>query len=353
MHRFMLLAALAALFAGAAPARAELPPLIPRSVLFGNPVKASPRVSPDGKRLSYLAPDKNDVLQVWVQTIGKDDAKQVTNDKKRGIRVHSWTYAPDTLLYLQDKDGDENFHVFSVNLKDDKVTDLTPFDEVRAMLQGTNRDHPDELLLSMNKRNKRVFDVYRYNFKTGEMKLDTENPGNVISWNTDNDFKVRVATLPTADGGRELKVRADEKGEWKRLLKWGPEDESGGVVGFTKDNKSVYLLTSEGRDTLSLVKRALDGGKETLVAENPKADVAGIIANPDTHEIEAVAFNREKVTWKALDKDIKADLDALEKGAPGEPTIVNTDKARRPGWSPTPPTCCRRRTTCTTGRRRS
>src|SRR6516162_7602707 len=100
----------------AAPARADLPPLIPRKVLFGNPVKAAPRLSPDGKRLAYLAPDSKNVLQVWVQTIGKDDARQVTSDKKRGIRIHQWSYKPDTLLYLQDNDGDENFHVYSVNV---------------------------------------------------------------------------------------------------------------------------------------------------------------------------------------------------------------------------------------------
>lgn len=83
-------------------AQADLPPLIPRQVLFGNPVKASPQISPDGKRLAFLAPDKNDVLQVWVQNLGKDDAKQVTADKKRGIRVYFWAYAPDTLLHEGD-----------------------------------------------------------------------------------------------------------------------------------------------------------------------------------------------------------------------------------------------------------
>src|SRR4051794_6671863 len=161
------LAALLALLGSTAAARAELPTLIPRKVIFGNPVKVAPRISPDGKRLSYIAPDKNDVLQVWVQTLGKDDAKIVTNDRKRGIRQHYWTYAPDTLLYLQDKDGDENFHVYSVNVKDEKVTDLTPHEGVRAMLNGTNRDHPDELLVSMNKRDKAVFDVYRVSLKSG------------------------------------------------------------------------------------------------------------------------------------------------------------------------------------------
>src|SRR4051812_31789246 len=117
MTRTTLLAAFGlALTLPAAPARAGLPPLIPRKILFGNPVKASPQISPDGKRLAYLAPDKKDVLQVWVGTVGKDDARPVTADRRRGIRTFSWSYAPDTLLYLQDNDGDENFHIFSAKL---------------------------------------------------------------------------------------------------------------------------------------------------------------------------------------------------------------------------------------------
>src|SRR5262245_16098142 len=116
----VLLGVTIALLAGLDPARGELPPLIPRAVLFGNPTKASPRLSPDGKRLAYLAPDKKNVLQVWVQTVGKDDAKQVTNDKKSGISIHQWTYQPDTLVYLQDNDGDENYHIYAVNVADDK-----------------------------------------------------------------------------------------------------------------------------------------------------------------------------------------------------------------------------------------
>ncbi|MFM7152319.1 MAG: TolB family protein, partial [Gemmataceae bacterium] len=203
-----------------APVRAELPPLIPREVLFGNPVKASPRISPDGKQLSFLAPDKNNVLQVWVQTLGQDDAKQVTSDKKRGIRNHLWTYLPNTLLYLQDNDGDENFHLYAVDVVSGKVRDLTPFPGVRAQPVDLDKDHPEEMLIGLNRRNKRVFDVYRVTLSTGEMKLDTENPGNVVGWVTDNDFRVRIAQVPTMDGGNELLVRNDEKSEWKKLLRW-------------------------------------------------------------------------------------------------------------------------------------
>ena len=70
--------------------RADSPPLIPRDILFGNPERTSPALSPDGQRLAWLAPDTNNVLQVWVKTVGKQDDKIITADKKRGIRQYLW-----------------------------------------------------------------------------------------------------------------------------------------------------------------------------------------------------------------------------------------------------------------------
>ncbi|MEY2479025.1 MAG: hypothetical protein QOG87_4340, partial [Actinomycetota bacterium] len=42
--------------------------LIPRTVLFGNPERLGPRVSPDGKRLAYIAPHEG-VLNVFVGSL--------------------------------------------------------------------------------------------------------------------------------------------------------------------------------------------------------------------------------------------------------------------------------------------
>src|SRR5262245_27490651 len=120
----------------APPAAAEPPPLIPREVLFGNPDRTSPRLSPDGKKPAWLAPDKKDVLQVWVRTLGKNDERVVTADKKRGIRGYAWAQNGD-LLYQQDVDGDENFHVYGVNLEGGAVRDYTPWQGVRASVLDT------------------------------------------------------------------------------------------------------------------------------------------------------------------------------------------------------------------------
>src|SRR2546423_14107063 len=101
----------------------ELPPIIPREVIFGNPEKASPQISPDGKLLAYLAPDCG-VLNVWLRTVGEADDRVISRDRKRGIRMFLWAFDGDHLLYLQDSDGDENWHVWSVDLHSNIIRDL-------------------------------------------------------------------------------------------------------------------------------------------------------------------------------------------------------------------------------------
>jgi dipeptidyl aminopeptidase/acylaminoacyl peptidase len=319
--------ALLGLLPACSPLQAALPPIIPRKVLFGNPVKSSPQLSPDGTQLAYLAPDEQDVMQVWVQTLGRDDARMVTADHKRGIRLYQWTYAPHTLVYLQDTGGDENFHIYSVDLADHIVRDLTPFQGVRAELLGVDRDHPDEMLVALNVKDRHIHDVYRIHLSTGATVLDTKNPGDVIDWKIDPQFRVRCALAMTSDGGMEVRYRAEEKSPWQQVLKWGPDDAEGRVLGFTADGESLWLLSSGGRDTLSLVKWNLADDSEKVIASDPKADASGVIANPVTHEVEAVAFNRQRVRWQALDNKMAEDLAVLEKGAPGEPSIVSRDRS--------------------------
>ena len=130
--RTKLLAAIALVLSFGAPAFAQLPPLIPREVLVGNPVKAAPRISPDGTRLSYLAPSAEGILNVWVRTIGRQDDAQVTNDTHRGIHSYFWAEDGKHLMYLQDIGGDENWHVYSADLGTKIIRDLTPFQGIRA-----------------------------------------------------------------------------------------------------------------------------------------------------------------------------------------------------------------------------
>ena len=306
--------------------RAALPPLIPREILFGNPERISPELSPDGKRLAWRAPDTNNVLQVWVKTVDREDGKIVTADKKRGIRQYLWAKNNRTLLYLQDSDGDENFHVYGVDLESGNVRDYSPFQGVRATAMDPNPDFPDELLLTLNLRDRALFDVYRLNLKTGALDLDSKNPGDVSDWAADAKFRVRLAESTTPDGGKEIRVRKGEHSPWKTFLKVGPE-EILDAIGFTADGKSLYLNSSLGRDTAAVVEKNIASGAEKVVAESSEVDAGEVMVHPRRHSVEAVAFSPGRTSWKVVDPAIKDDFGALARLNDGDFFVASRTEA--------------------------
>jgi dipeptidyl aminopeptidase/acylaminoacyl peptidase len=295
-------------------------------VLFGNPERATPQISPDGKRLAWLAPDKKNVLQVWVKTIGKDDDKIITADKKRGIRRYLWAHDNKTLLYMQDQDGDENWHVYGVDPQSGNVRDYTPFAGVRADIAATHMDLPDQILVQMNLRKRELMDIYRVTLSTGAVVLDTENPGDVAGFEADTRLQVRAAQVATPDGGTEIRVRPNAKAPWKSWLKVGPE-EILNLVGFTKDGNGITLVSSIGSDTARVVERNIATGKERVIAASPEVDAepGGIEVHPRTNAVRAVAFSPGRTRWTVTDPAVKDDFAAIEKLYEGDFRIINGD----------------------------
>ncbi len=309
-----------------APRASAETPLIPRELLFGNPERTAPQISPDGKRIAWLQPDKNNVLQVWIKTVGGSDEKMVTADKKRGIRRYFWAEDNAHLMYLQDADGDENFHVYGVDLASGSVRDYTPWQGVRAEPEETDAKFPNTILVDANVRDRKVMDIYRIDLTTGAAVLDTQNPGDVNSWVTDAKFVVRGAQVATSDAGTELRVRDNQKAPWKTLLKAGPEEQLD-LIGFSADGKSVFLKSSIGSDTERVVERNLATGKERELAHNDRSDANWIFAHPTRHIIQAVGFAEGRLEWKVLDPTIQGDFDAIRKLADGDFAIINRDSA--------------------------
>ncbi len=325
MKRLLLIAPVLSLLKIAV-AQGELPPLISRDLLFGNPERTSPALSPDGKRLAWLAPDTNNVLQVWVKTVGKDDDKIVTADKKRGIRQYFWAKDNRNLLYMQDSDGDENFHAYGVDLDSRNVRDYTPFQGVRAQVTDLNPDFPNEVLVALNLRSRSLFDVYRLNLKNGALELDTQNPGDVAGWGADAQFRVRSAQIATPEGGTEIRVRADQQSPWKTFLKVGPE-EILNALDFTMDGQSLCLMSSIGRDTAAVVERSLADGKEKVLAVSDEVDAGNVVIHPRRHVVEAVSFSPGRTRWQVVDPAVKEDFDGLAKLNDGDFVIVNRTEA--------------------------
>lgn len=298
----------------------QLPPLIPREVLFGNPERTRPQLSPDGKHLAYIAPDDKNVLQVWLRAIDQDEPRQITADKKRGIRIFFWTYDGNSLIYMQDADGDENFHCYLVNIHTNLVRDLTPFQGVKAQPIELDPEFPDQLLVALNLNNPQAFDVYRVNLKTGAVEFDTTNPGNIVSWTADSQFNIRAAVAATEDGGSELLYRPPASEAWQVLRHWGPDDE-GYAVGFSHDDHSLYIVGSHGFNAQRLIELNLETHQETVLAEDPQYDVGGVVTHPTQHHLQAVAFYRDKLEWQILDPSIADDFAALAQVRSGEFSI--------------------------------
>lgn len=299
------------------------PPLIPRKVFFGNPDRASVQISPDGSRLAWLAP-RDGVLNVWVAS--RDDpeaARPVTRDTGRGIRIYFWAYNNTHLLYLQDKDGDENWRLYAVELKTDTVRDLTPFDGAQAQVLEVSPKHPEEIVIGLNNRDPQWHDVYRVNIATGAMSPLLQH-NRFLGVVVDDELRVRQAARMTADGGMDLYLPSnDEPGEsdenWRLWATIPAEDVLPfSIVGFDKPNQRLQLRDSRGRDTAALVELDMESGTTRVLAADSKADAADVVRHPTEKHVQAVAFVYERKEWQILDAEIEPDLEGLRAVCRGE-----------------------------------
>ena len=294
--------------------------VIPRDVLFGNPEYASPSISPDGKLLSYLRPNADGVLNIWCKTLGKSDDRVVTADTYRGIRSAFWAEDSKTLMYMQDTGGDENFHLWAIDATNPSsvAKDLTPFPGAKAQNVVTNKRFPNTVKVACNQRNPSAFDMYAVDLATGELTLDTENPGDVLGWGCyDETFEVREAiAMNPADSSTTVRVRDGASSEWRELVTF-PYGEDGNMVDFSQDGKSALVLSSIGRETTALLRMDVASGKVLEeIASNEKANVGGIMLDDDTKEVRAVSFNYARTERQYFDGTVKAAVETLEAAAP-------------------------------------
>ncbi|MEO0302059.1 MAG: S9 family peptidase [candidate division WOR-3 bacterium] len=311
----------------------KLPPLIPRKVLFGEPEKLYPQISPNGKILSYLAPH-NGVLNIWIKTIGKDDDRPITDEKKRGIRFYFWSYDNETILYIQDSDGDENWHLYGVNIKTGLIRDYTPFKGIKmAEHIAMEPEFPDKILIPLNIRNRSLFDVYSLNLKTGAIKLVEENPGDVSGltipggWLIDHNLKVRACTSMKEDGSVELRIKKGKK--WKTFIVWSIEDSFSSPIAFTPDNKKLYIVDSRDSDTSYIAEVDLNTGEKNKLLHDPEYDIDYspdyFLFHPKTKKLQAVCYLKVYQEWKILDKEIEKDMEFLNNFHRGIPFILSRD----------------------------
>jgi len=324
--------------------------LIPLSVLFGNPERVSPRLSPDGSQLAWIAPHEG-VLNVWLapitsqQEVSWADARVITDDTDRGIRQFAWAHDGRHLLYVQDTGGDENWRLHDVDLPTMTHRDLTPFDGVQARLIAADKEFPDQILVGLNKNNPELHDVYRLDLTSGELTIELANPG-FVGMVADRQFVVRAALLPRPDGSRVLLVRETVDGtageigtagtageigtDWREALTIPPEDSlTTAPVSFSADGRSLLLISSVGTEAAALTRMDLASGTTEVLAADPEADVSAVRINPDSRDPQIVTFLKARSVYRVLDPAVAGHLEAIRALHPGDPVFTGADDADR------------------------
>ncbi|HEX4640518.1 MAG TPA: hypothetical protein VH252_03980, partial [Chthoniobacterales bacterium] len=308
------------------PEGSAVPPQIPLRDFFKNPVSRGYDLSPDGQMLSFLQPWESR-MNIFVRPTAGGEAKRLTNEKDRDIRNYAWK-GNGFVVYAMDNKGDENFHLKRVDLKSGEVKDLTPFPKVRSEVIDDLADISEtDILITLNKRNPEVFDAFRLNVATGEMKMVAQNPGKVDRWITDHAGVIRAATQ--TDGvNTSLLTRPDEKTPFKMVLTTNFR-EAVNPQFYTFDNKNLYATSNIGRDKAAVVTIDPSNGKELeKLYENPDVDVAALAYSKKRKVVTFAAFDTWKTERKFFDKESEAMYKTLAEKLPGyEVEVVANDKA--------------------------
>lgn len=316
--------------------------LIPRDVFFSNPERASVQISPDGAYLSWLAP-VDGFLNVWIApTQSLADARPVTRDLVRGIRMYQWAWDGTHLLYVQDEGGDENWQVHAVNVSTNEDRNLTPFEEIlgadgqplklpngkimrpTAQIVEVSSRHPGTILVGLNNRDPQRHDLYRLELATGDLELVELNT-EFLGYLTDHDLNVRFALRTEGDGSRTLLSKSDGSSgapAWETFLTIPAEDVNNtSPLGMNAEGNLLFLVDSRGRDTAAFAVMHVETKEIQLLCHDPRADITGVVFHPTKFYPQAAMSNPMRTEVHIMDLTVKDDYDRLRAVEPGDLTI--------------------------------
>jgi len=293
-------------------------PLITREALFGNPVRSGGTISPDGKWLGWMAPHEG-VMNVFVAPFDKpDEARQMTHAKDRPIPFFSFTGDSASVIYIQDKAGDENYLLYQVDIVSGEERTLTPFENTRAGVIGGSHTLRDKLLVGLNNRDPQFHDVYLLDLTTGALDLVMQNDA-FAAFLADDTLTLRWAMKQNESGGTDMFEIVDGKVSDTPRESTALEDSMGTrPAGYTTDGKTLYWIDSRGRDTAALIAEDTATGAKSVIAEDRRADIGGTLRHPVTGAVEAYSVNYLKNEWVAMEPAIEQAFAFLRERLDGE-----------------------------------
>lgn len=312
--------------------------VIPREVLFGTPERVGVLISPDGNWLSYMSAESG-YFNVWIAPINRTlrssgegrisksnlsradlvKARPITNETIRGVESYFWATTGRHIIFSRDTFGDENWHIYSVDITTGEKLDLTPFDNVSAYVQASSSQIPGDILIGLNDRDPPYHDLYLVNITTGKRKLIQRNDY-FAGFLVDNDLEVRLAINVTMDGIEYLEPVGN--GSWTPFMKIDYQDSATTFpLGFDRTGNVLYMSEGRGRNTAALESWDLLTGKAEILAQDPRSDLGPIMIHPKDLAVQAVNFNYYRHNWTVLDESIRPDLEYLHQLESGDLSV--------------------------------
>ncbi len=301
---------------------AQLPPLIPREAFFLKPAAMQAlRLSPDGRLLSYIAPDADGTPQLWVRDLDGATSRQLTKVPSPGVASYLWAENGRVVCYQHGQSTAPR--LVGLDLQSGKEQVLIAIDGATFGSFVTRPVVPDEVLVSLRLPNTQEDDVYRLNVMTGALVLDTKNPGGVPAnqFFADRTLQVRAVERMTSDGGNEVLVRDVPSAPWRS---WLTADSTYilTVDGFSPDGTALLLRTDLGADKARLIARTITDGKERVIAGSDDLEVESILLHPQTGAVQAVSFLSDPRRWHAIDGSVGAELRRIARFGPGQHVAI-------------------------------
>lgn len=308
-------------------AKNKVPPLIDREIFFGNPEISGGQISPDGRYISFIKPFHG-VRNIWVKKTTEPfkAARPVTADTNRPIPGYFWSHDSKYILYVQDKGGNEDYHVYAVDPMGlpagenavPEARNLTPIDGVRALIYRVPKSNPDLMYVGLNDRDKAWHDLYQLKISTGELSLLRENTELISGWGFDLKDQIRLAYRTTGDGSVEI-LRV-EKNDFVPCYSCTVE-ETCYVLRFHKNDQQAYLVSNKGNELDLTALMLLDPktGETTLIETDPEneVDFEGAYFSKVTDELVLTTYTGDKTRYYFRDESFEEDFLLLRKKLEG------------------------------------
>ncbi|MCS7162717.1 MAG: S9 family peptidase [Bacteroidia bacterium] len=307
---------------------AQLPPLLNRELFFGDPQIANLEISPDGKWLAFLKP-YNGTLNIWIQPIRDGElgeAFPITASNRRPITQYFWSPDSRFILYVQDKDGDENYHLYRITIAEAKpgtvpiATDLTPRPGIRVYPYAFPKFKPEIAYIGLNDRDPSLHDLYELHLPSGRLTLLYTNSENILGWEVDEEGRIRFATKVGPEGETQI-YEVNRKGSAFSFRKvyevaW---DESAGIVYLPRKGSEVYLLTNRGVDKTRLVLFNPKTGVEKEIHKDPedRVDIGSVLFDEKTDKLRLVSYTDDRRRRYFFDDKLRSWFQIWQERLPG------------------------------------